>query len=239
MNETEAKRLLRLVAGYHPGFQATAQTPAVWAHALADLSEADATRAVHAHYAVAGPWITIADIRRRVVSARGLLPPDPEVAYGQAVAMNAWLNRRIGPEPEIHPTAIAAARQVRWSTFDGLEGAAHRRFLDAYAPMATRASEQALTTPLPRLEAELRAPKALPGGAGVEAAEREALAIEPIDKPRAEAVKAQIRAADIGRLPAPKADYEPPTDIERQRQLDELRRWAAENGYPLDESGAA
>lgn len=240
MNPTETIKLLRLVAGYHPGFVIGEQVPAVWCEALADVDAADATRAVHQHYAVAGPWITVADIRRRVVAARGLLPPDPEAAYAQARRMNTWLDRRVGPEPEIHPAAIAAAREIGWSTFDGLEGVAHRRFVEAYGPVSTAAAEKALTTPLPVLLAEAHAPKALPGGSGVEPEPLPEAPVADVDPARVAELHRQIARASVKRAPAPpRADYDPPSEVEQARQMAALRRWARENGQSVDATGDA
>lgn len=180
MNRDEAITLLQRIAVLSPGMPmssgspATAGTPAmpgtagVWWDLLRDVPMADAIAAVRTHYAASHNWITPADIRRRVVGARGLLPPDPEAAYAQARRMNSWLDRRVGPEPEAHPAVMAAAREISWSTFDGLEGYAHKRFVEAYRPVAEKATERALTTPVDVLEAELAAPKALPAGSGVQ-----------------------------------------------------------------------
>lgn len=168
MNAADVVKLLALIRTCSPAFGAEPGTSAVWAELLADIPAADAAAAVKAHFRVTGPWITPADIRRRVVDARGLLPPDPEAAYGQAREFNRWLNRRVGPEPAIHPAALAAAREIRWDTFDGPEGYAHRRFVDAYRPAADKATDRALIERLDVLEGERAAPKALPAGVGVQ-----------------------------------------------------------------------
>lgn len=168
MNAAETHNLLILIKACSPAFTAQPGAADVWAELLGDIPEGDAKAAVKVHFLTGGPWIGPADIRRRVLAARGLLPPDPEAAYGQARRMNSWLDRRVGPEPEIHPAAMKAAREVGWSTFDGPEGVSHRRFVDAYRPAAEREAERALTTRLDRLVVEVAAPKALPAGSGVQ-----------------------------------------------------------------------
>lgn len=205
MNRDDVSKLLNLIRSLSPAFTITPRsedTPGTgdtWAQLLADIPAADAIAAVRTHFATGGPWINVSDIRRRVLAARGLLPPDTEAAYAQARRMNTWLDRRVGPEPAIHPAAMAAAREIGWSTFDGLEGYAHKRFAESYNPISTRDAEKALTTALPVLVAAVNAPKALPAGSGVEAAQRETQAAQPTDRARAAAIVAQIRRSGFGR----------------------------------------
>lgn len=209
MNPTETMALLRLITGYHPGFAMNDQTPAAWHHALGDIPAADATAAVHAHYATGGPWIMPADVRRRVVASRGLLPPDVETAYAQAREMNRWLDRRVGPEPTTHPAVYATMSKhkggIGWEILDGPEGYAHKRFAEAYTLVSARDAERALTTPLPELESAIRAPKALPAGSGVEAARREQPVIGPIDREGLAKVRAMLARSGFGK-PVPTAD---------------------------------
>jgi hypothetical protein len=226
MNRVDVARLLKLIGALSSGFTADPGTGDAWAELLADIPAADAELAVKAHYATGGPWIDVNDIRRRVVAARGLLPPEAEAAYAQARRMNTWLDRRIGPEPEIHPAAMAAAREVGWSTFDGLEGYAHKRFVDAYRPTATAAAEKALTTPLPELEAQMRAPKALPAGSGAAPLMLPATAVADVDPARVADLHRQLARAAVAKAPpAPRPDYDPPTEADKIRALDALRQW--------------
>ncbi len=188
MNRADVSKLLHLIRALSPAFTITPSangapgTGDVWAEMLADIPAADAAKAVTAHYAVTGPWIGVHDIRRRVLEARGLLPPDVETAYAQARRMNAWLDCRVGPEPDTHPAVYTAMSRhtngIGWEVLDGPEGYARKRFAEAYGLVAAREAERALTTPLPRLAAEVGAPKALPGGSGVEAARKAAEAAE-------------------------------------------------------------
>lgn len=242
MTPREVVELIKVIRACSPAFTAAPGTPAAWAQMLCDIPATDAAAAVHAHFATSGPWIGIADIRRRVLAARNLLPPDPEVAYAQARRMNTWLDRRAGPEPETHPAVYAAAAKrlggIGWEVLDGPEGYAHKRFVEAYGPISAAAAEKALTTPLPALLAEVNAPKALPAGSGVRpVAPPEALEVDPA---RVAELRRQITAASVKKTPpSPKADYPPSTDIEKRRWVAELRRWAAEHGWPTGETGAA
>lgn len=167
MTPDETLELLYLIAGYHPGFVMNEHTPVAWHHALKDIPAEQATAAMHEHFAVAGPWITVADIRRRIADRLGLTPPDAEVAYMQAVRFKKWLNARVGDEPEIHPAALEAARTVGWTTFESLEGLAHKRFVTAYDTTFRAAQRELATTPFPVLLARVEEPKALPGGYGI------------------------------------------------------------------------
>lgn len=212
MNRADVSKLLNLIHALSPAFTVVPTTKDggpgtgdTWAELLADIPAADAAQAVRAHFATGGPWIGVADIRRRVLAARGLLPPAVEEAYAQARRMNAWLDRRVGPEPAIHPAAMAAGREIGWSTFDGLEGYAHKRFAESYNPISVRDAEKALTTALPVLVAAVTAPKALPAGSGVEPAEREAQARAPIDREGLAKVRAMLARSGFGR-PVPTAD---------------------------------
>lgn len=167
MNSDDALNLIDLVRAYSPSMPLGEATPAVWGQALADIPADAATAAVHEHFAVTGPWITIADIRRRVADRMGLLPPDAEAAYAQAVAFRRWLDRRVGPEPRIHPAALACARTVGWHVFSEDDRVSHNRFVAAYGPARERAMRELATTPYPELAARIREPKALPGGWGI------------------------------------------------------------------------
>ncbi|EFC80071.1 hypothetical protein [Parafrankia sp. EUN1f] len=241
MTRAEVSKLLHLIRALSPKFTivpSTDDTPGTgdaWHDLLADVPFIDAAQAVRAHFVIGGPWIEVGDIRRRVIAARGLLPPDTEAAYAQAREMNRWLNRRTGPEPSIHPavykTMSPHENGIGWEAIDGRDGYAHRRFVDAYTPVSVRETEAALMTPLAALEAAKRTPKALEGGSGVEAAEREAQAAVHADRPRAEAVKVQIRRSGFGRTIPARADYGPATDIQKTQAADALRAWAAQNGY--------
>lgn len=167
MNASETIDLLKLIRGYNPSFQAAPETPAVWARSLADVPAEVATDVVHEHFAMTGPWITVADIRRRAADRFGLIPPDPEAAYAQAVEFRVWLKHRQGAEPQIHPAALEAARTIGWTSFETYEGAAHKRFVTAYATTQRKAERELATTPFATLLARAEGPKALPGGMAV------------------------------------------------------------------------
>jgi hypothetical protein len=200
MTRDDAISLLKRIAVLSPGMPMSDSTPAAWWDLLRDVPMPDAVAAVRAHYAASHNWITPSDIRKRVLRPRGLLPPDAETAYEQATRMNRWLDCRIGPEPQIHPAAIAAARAMGWDTFDaGPEPVIHRRFVESYAPKAADAAERALATPLGRLADEIAAPKALPAGAGVEAARQVAEQGDPAGESRAEELRRRT-SAGLSRL---------------------------------------
>jgi len=167
VNSLETQELIDLIAAYSPSMPLAENTTEVWGAALADIPADAATAAVHEHFAVTGPFIAVADIRRRVANQIGALPPDPETAYAQALRFRHWLDRRIGPEPSIHPAALACARTVGWLVFDEDDRYARGRFVAGYAAARDEAMRELATTPYPVLAARLAEPKALPGGWGV------------------------------------------------------------------------
>jgi hypothetical protein len=230
----EVLDLLETVAGYTPGMRVADASAAVWHHQLRHVPAAEAHAAVHAHFATETRWVMPADVRRRVAAARGLLPPDPEAAYAQAVAMNRWLALRSGPEPRTHPAVMAACRTVGWSTLDAPDGVAHQRFVDAYRPAAAAAVERAAAAGPAEVEADLRASKALPGGSGARPAETSGRVPARPDPARlAELRRRLARVAAAAAPPAPRPDYPPPTEAERDRWSAALRAWAEANGHPL------
>ena len=236
MTPAEIIKLLELARSYSPSLPLSEGTPAAWAYALADVGYADAVAVVHEHFANGGPWIGVADVRRRVATRHGLLPPDPDTAFAQAVAFNRWLSRRRGPEPPVHPAALEAARLVGWHAFDGPDGG-HRRFHGAYRPIADRFTQEALTGNLAKLAAAVDAPKALPAGTGVVPPE------EPesdVNEHRVADVRAAVARVSAARALQPvRPDYAPPTDVEKRRWSDALSEWAEQNGQPINQEEAS
>lgn len=175
MNLDETLELIDLIRGYTPSFVVAQQTPAVWAHALADIPAEVATAAVHAHYADSTTWITVAHIRRRAAATAGVLPPDAATAQAQAIALNGWYGP-IGsqPDPNTRP-AVHPAVQATIKAVGGVDVAAHlNRFdwRDAYrsqvelferralAPGGVPAVHREITAPPPRPRPALDAPPA-------------------------------------------------------------------------------
>jgi hypothetical protein len=228
MTLDDAIALLERIAVYSPGMTMSDRTHELWHELLFDIPVEHAVAAVRAHYATTHTWITPADIRRHVARHAGVLPPDPDAALTQARRWSAWRGPAGQPwpttdEPPVHPAARVAARTLGWTWLDQTpDGVARARWRETYAEASETATRRALA----------------PGG--IEAIRRElaagarpALPPAPVEAPVAEINHervAQLRAS-LARMsikaapPAPRPDYDPPTDAEKARALDALREW--------------
>lgn len=173
MNGDETVELLELIAVYAPREvpddpRKLAQFAAVWAEDLADISAGEAIAAVRSHYRrTQEPWMSVAKVRQLVAGRRGILPPDAETALAQAREFDRWLDRRVGPEPPIHPAALTAARTIEWSTFAKPDGVLRKAFGTAYQTAAEAVMERIGDGEMDSVAAEIASPsKALTGGAG-------------------------------------------------------------------------
>jgi hypothetical protein len=251
VNPNDTVALLRRIAAYSPTMPITDDTPPAWWDLLGDIDLAEALAAVRAHYAATHTWITPADIRRHAARTAGVLPPDPPAALAQA---RRWLDWR-GPagsprprrgEPELHPATRAACDALGWAFLsDAPDGVVQARWREAYAPAAADAERRALAPGgiaaaraavaaarvrgLPEPTAPACAPDPQPGTAAAPAP------AEPDPARLAELRGRLARTAAAKAPPAPRADYPPPTEADRDRWSAAFRAWAEANGHPLGE----
>lgn len=197
MTEDQVFDLFELIDAYSPGFASEDRVEAlaaVWSLHLQDLTPDSAAAIVHAHYARETRWIMPADIRRPAAKAAGILPPDPEAAQAQAIALKSWHgppgSNPAGTRPAVHPAVEATIKVVGTDT-----AAAMNRFdwRAAYAPRAAEFEQRALA----------------PGGIATARAEIEAKrpvprpAVEPPPEPETAGRTAELRtrhAANMARL---------------------------------------
>lgn len=242
MNRDDLADFLGLIDSYSPGFASKDRQRAlagVWFHQMQEIPAGIATEAVHAHYAAETRWVMPADVRRYAAIRAGVLPPDPAEALAQARAWSDWRGPASSPwptsgEPQIHPAARAAARALGWNWLDATpDRYARGAWREAYEKAAEDSTRRALVPGgILTVRAEIAAP-----------APRPALpaAPPPVDEPNEDAGPAptpdelhrQIARVVVAKAAPPRADYAPPTDIERARWGAALLEWATQNGYEM------
>lgn len=126
----------------------TKKRAAIWISAIRDLPLDATLTAVRSLIATRSTVPSIANIRREVYGASGLLAPDPQTALAQA---DRWLTYQdqLGfvngsgyrpREPEVHPAVVATCALVNGG-FDGWR----RDFLNAYEEAARRTEDGILS----------------------------------------------------------------------------------------------
>lgn len=156
MNRVEVAKLLAIIAGAHPNFEAEEAKVTIWHELLGDLDYEAAQRAVHQHITTS-KWIpTIAEIREQATRSsrpEHMTPGEAWHAVHGAVQRYGYYEPRKGLESL--PSLVAyAAQQIGWTEIcmETQVGMLRSQYMRIYEQLVERAKREELVPPQLQLE---------------------------------------------------------------------------------------